>query len=81
MSGDATSPARDCLKGEEVDPTGQAKLCQDGKDLITETVQPTAISLPTVGASVNLIMPVIFTLILVALAIFIGILKFTDKEK
>lgn len=67
MSGDATSPARDCLKGEEVDPTGQAKLCQDGNDVITETVQPPAISLPTVGASVNLIMPIIFTLILIAI--------------
>lgn len=69
MSGDATSPARDCLKGEEVDPTGQAKLCEDGKDLTTETVQPSPVvaNIPKVGASVNLIMPVIFTLILIAI--------------
>lgn len=58
-SGEAISPARDCLKGEEIDPTGQAQLCADpcdpknvkqGGECIETTVQPTPTAAPSIQA-------------------------------
>ena len=75
-SGEATSPARECLKGEEIDPTGQAKPCQEGKDLTSQIIQTPfssshANGLPQVGLDstfVVILLAIIFGVIVGAIA-------------
>lgn len=67
MSGDATSPARTCLRAGEVDPQGQAKLC--------ETIQPSFSSshvndIPRVGGES---WGVAFVLAMIVLMVYVKI--------
>lgn len=70
MTGDPTSPARTCLKGEEIDPQGIATPCVT--PTVSATPTPTITSLPTVGGDGSFLMAALFSAILVLIVIRFG---------
>ena len=83
MSGDQSAGGRTCLRQGEVDPAGQAQLCQDGKDITAATVtpQPVVTALPQVGSDGSGVFIILIWVVAVIICIRMILKSRPNKDK